>query len=183
MSFGGRHRRERLFSTGRKYCHNGGRAFRHHHGVGLHGVHDGDHGPVRLSPENALFAGKKLAGSGVRALWGQQWTRLPLFFTAARSTCPTGACFRPPSGASARHGSKGAMMAPSHGSLKRLVCRRKGIPGSGVRVLWGQGWARLPLPLARSTTATVALAFAHHHGDAASLVAEPRVMPGKDQGP
>jgi hypothetical protein len=33
-----------------KYCHNGGLAFAHHHGVGLPGVHDGDHGPFRRPP-------------------------------------------------------------------------------------------------------------------------------------
>jgi Bacterial capsule synthesis protein PGA_cap len=60
-----------------KYCRNGGMAFAHHHGVGLPGVHDGDHGPFRRSLENATFAGGKAAGSGVCALWGQQWTRLP----------------------------------------------------------------------------------------------------------
>jgi hypothetical protein len=47
-----------FFSSGEKYCHNGGMAFAHHHGVGLPGVHDGDHGPFRRSPENGCFAGE-----------------------------------------------------------------------------------------------------------------------------
>jgi hypothetical protein len=38
-------------------------AFAHHHG-GLPGVHGGDHGPFRRSPENGWFTGKKPQGPG-----------------------------------------------------------------------------------------------------------------------
>jgi hypothetical protein len=31
----------------------------------------------RAVPRNASFAGEKSTGSGVRALWGPEWTRLP----------------------------------------------------------------------------------------------------------
>src|SRR5215208_3498506 len=55
------------------------------------GVHDGDHGRFRRSSENCRFAGEKAAGSGVRALWGQQWTRLPFFLLIPGSTATTGA--------------------------------------------------------------------------------------------
>jgi hypothetical protein len=47
-----------------KYCRNGGMAFAHHHGVGLPGVHDGDHGPFRRSLENATLQGEKPQGPG-----------------------------------------------------------------------------------------------------------------------
>ena len=52
-------------------------AFAHHHFVGLPGVHDGDHGPSGGPLKTVGLQGKRAAGSGVRALWGQQWTRLP----------------------------------------------------------------------------------------------------------
>jgi hypothetical protein len=39
--------------------------------------------------KNGPFAGGKPQGAGVCALWGQQWTRLPI--AAARSTAATGA--------------------------------------------------------------------------------------------
>jgi hypothetical protein len=55
-----------FFSSGEKYCHNGGMAFAHHHGVGLPGVHDGDHGPFRRSLENARLQLRTSTGfSGV----------------------------------------------------------------------------------------------------------------------
>jgi hypothetical protein len=41
------------------------------------GVHLARSRPLPAVPRRRLFAGKKPAGSGVRALWGQQWTRLP----------------------------------------------------------------------------------------------------------
>ena len=40
-------------------------------------VHGRDHGPFSRPAENGWFAGKKSRVSGVRALWGQQWIRLP----------------------------------------------------------------------------------------------------------
>ena len=41
------------------------------------GVHDGDHGPSGGPLKTVGLQGERAAGSGVRALWGQQWTRLP----------------------------------------------------------------------------------------------------------
>jgi hypothetical protein len=58
-----------IFSRRKKYCHNGGMAFAHHHGVGLPGVHDGDHGPFRRSLETGLLQGKTRRGPG-SALFG-----------------------------------------------------------------------------------------------------------------
>jgi hypothetical protein len=47
-----------------KYCHNGGMAFAPGSASACLGVHDGDHGPFRRSPENSPFAGEKPQGLG-----------------------------------------------------------------------------------------------------------------------
>src|SRR5215216_7689700 len=67
------------------------------------GVHDAGHGPFRRSPKNSRFAGENGRVPGVRALWGQQWTRLPLLFSHARSTATTGAWPPPPQLPHRRH--------------------------------------------------------------------------------
>jgi hypothetical protein len=72
-----------LLSKPEKYCHNGGMAFAHHHGAGLAWDRKVDDGPFAWSPRNRRFAGERLTGSGVRALWGPQWTRLPTATSAA----------------------------------------------------------------------------------------------------
>jgi hypothetical protein len=43
----------------------------------LAGVHGGDHGPFRRSPENGRLQGKAAGLRGFVPFWGQQWTRLP----------------------------------------------------------------------------------------------------------
>ena len=41
------------------------------------GVQDGDDGPLPAVSRKRCLAGEKGLGSVIRALWGQQWTRLP----------------------------------------------------------------------------------------------------------
>jgi hypothetical protein len=59
-----------------------GRGLRTHSRRRLAGVHDGDHGPFRRSPENGDLQGKA-AESGGSCPLGQQWTRLPNAGTAS----------------------------------------------------------------------------------------------------
>jgi hypothetical protein len=109
-------------------------AFAHHHGVGLHGVHDGDHGPFRRSLKMPVLQGKQLAGSGVRALWGPQWTRLafPTSIPCPQSTATTGAWPSPQPrrrlAAKGRRpeGSAIAIMAPVAVPKNLRICRGKG---------------------------------------------------------
>jgi hypothetical protein len=59
------------FADAKKYCHNGGIAFAPHHGRRLaRGSMNGDHGPLRRSPENGRFAGRKAGGSRGPCLLG-----------------------------------------------------------------------------------------------------------------
>jgi hypothetical protein len=58
---------------------------------------------------------------------------------------------RPPIKASVSQGSKMAMMDPSHGPQKRLLCRGKSV-GSAIRVLWCPGWTRLAFGVADATS-------------------------------
>jgi hypothetical protein len=53
-----------------KYCHNGGMASPTTTASACLGVHDGDHGPFRRSPENGLLAGGKVTGVWGPCLWG-----------------------------------------------------------------------------------------------------------------
>jgi hypothetical protein len=72
-----------LLVGGNKYCHNGGltlarlRRPKSPRGA-ARGVRDGHDGPPSWSPRRRQFAGEMLQGLGVRALWGQQWARLPM---------------------------------------------------------------------------------------------------------
>jgi hypothetical protein len=79
-----------------KYCHNGGMALAHQHRSGWRGVQEGDHGPLRRSPESRWFAGKKPAGFGVRALWGRRCARLRSPGASHRGDRPRGVVGRPP---------------------------------------------------------------------------------------
>jgi hypothetical protein len=57
-----------------EYCHNGGMAFAHHHGVGLHGST-----MAIMVPSGGPLKTGGLQGNavdGFRAFWGQRWTRL-----------------------------------------------------------------------------------------------------------
>jgi hypothetical protein len=60
--FGGSNGLVCLFHGGHRYCHNGGMAFAHAHGVGLAGVQDGDDGPLPRSLEQAVMQGKVRRG-------------------------------------------------------------------------------------------------------------------------
>jgi hypothetical protein len=134
-----------IFHRRSKYCHNGGMAFAHRHGVGLAwGVHDGDHGPFRWSPENGRFAAGKAAGCGGPCSLGAAMDSTA-FFAIAGSTAPTRAWPSPTStGRRLGRESDKAIMAPPRGPWKPPFCRGKA-DGSRVRALWGPGWARLPL--------------------------------------
>jgi hypothetical protein len=124
------------------------------------GVHDGDHGPFRRSPENGWFAGEKSAGSGVRALWGPPWTRLP-FFAAMTSTAITGHGLRPPS----RRRLALGVQHSDHGPLRRSPENRlfagEKQQGPGSMPFGGSnGPVWLFLLVGRSTATTGARPFA-----------------------
>jgi hypothetical protein len=55
------------------------------------GVHEAIMAPPDGPLKTGVSQGKQPAGSGVRALWGPQWTRLPFFTADVRSTATTGA--------------------------------------------------------------------------------------------
>jgi hypothetical protein len=97
-----------------KYCHNGGIAFAHHHGVGLPGVHDADHGPFRRSPENSRFAGEKLQSPGSVPFGGSN--RLVCLFFCRREKYwhNGGMSFAHEQGGDGAE-SKKAILAPSRG--------------------------------------------------------------------
>ncbi len=122
-----------------KYCHNGGIAFAPHHGVGL------PRGPRRRSwplpavPRKWVICRGKRQGLGVRALWGPQWTRLPL--PGRRKYCHNGAWPSPTSygGLAAEGCQRGPpiaivvlIMVPK----KARICRGDSAE-YGVRALWG----------------------------------------------
>jgi hypothetical protein len=65
------------FSRREKYCHNGGIAFAHHHGVGLPGGSTTAIMAPSGGPLKAAVCRGKAAESGVRAFWGPEWTCLP----------------------------------------------------------------------------------------------------------
>lgn len=69
--------------------HNGSMGFvPNHRAASASGVREGDHGPSSRSLEMAGLQGK-CRRAGVRALWGQQWTRL-LFFHDRSKYCHNG---------------------------------------------------------------------------------------------
>jgi hypothetical protein len=43
------------------------------------------------APQKRRLCRENATGSGARALWGQQWTRLPFFLADGTSTATTGA--------------------------------------------------------------------------------------------
>ena len=101
--------------------------------------------PLRAVLENGWFAGKRPQRPGVRALWGQQWARLP-FCVNVRKYCPNGGMgfARDQLAASAAPG----VREGDHGPFRRLL-KTGGFAGetarvSGVRALWEQQWTRLP---------------------------------------
>jgi hypothetical protein len=146
------------FAHPRKYCHNGGMAFAHHHGVGLPGVHDGDHGPFQRSPENMWFAGEKFAGSGGPCPLGAAMGSSAFFFRAHKY-CHNGGSPSPPGQAAATPGWVRARGSPRHygggqgndrprlrpclHTQKMLICRQKDWWGAKMRVLWVRRCARL----------------------------------------
>jgi hypothetical protein len=116
------------------------------------GVHNGDHGPFRLSLGNGWFAGEQPQGPGVRALWGQQWARLA-FPTQTREVLPQrGHGLRPPP---RRLGSTTAITAPSGGSLETAGLQgnsrrvRGSVPFGGSN---GLVWLTEPRPRCRGYT-------------------------------
>src|SRR6266536_650773 len=64
--------RSSAFHTREKYCHSGAWPSPTTTASAWPGVHDGDHGPFRRSPENSLFAGKQAAGSGGPCAFGDR---------------------------------------------------------------------------------------------------------------
>jgi hypothetical protein len=98
-------------------------AFAHHHGVGLPGSTMAIMAPSGGPLKTAGVQGKSRRVPGVRALWGQRWTRLP-FFEDARSTATT-RVWRPPTSTAAAlaRESTTAIMAPSGGPLEAPTLR------------------------------------------------------------
>jgi hypothetical protein len=72
-----------------KYCHNGGMAFAPGSASACLGVHDGDHGPFRRSPENSPFAGEKPQGLGSVPFGGSDGL-VCLFLHGGRKYCHNG---------------------------------------------------------------------------------------------
>ena len=70
------------FRSRKKHWHNGAwpspptAAAASREGTSARGVRDRHHGPRRGPPRSRPFAGERAMGSGNRALWGPQWTRL-----------------------------------------------------------------------------------------------------------
>jgi hypothetical protein len=87
------------------------------------GVHERHHGPLSGHLKTGLFAGKRPKGSGIRALWGQRWARLPFFLSRHGKYCHKGAWPSPHNvaateiadGVRAGRGSWNSVMEQRHG--------------------------------------------------------------------
>jgi hypothetical protein len=106
------------------------------HGVGLPGSTMAIMVPSRGPPKTGDLQGKA-AESGVRALWGQQWTRLP--FTPGASTATTGAwgSLQPASCVAAPRGPRRRIMAPPAGPPESRPLQGKSRRVREVRALCG----------------------------------------------
>jgi len=92
------------------------------------GVQEGDHGPLVRPPEKVRLAGEKAWGSMIRALWCPGWTRLPFLPNRLDKYCHNGAWPSPTHhGVGFTRGPTPAVMAPSRGPQKRLLCRGKAV--------------------------------------------------------
>jgi hypothetical protein len=144
------------------------------HGVGLPGSTMAIMVPSRGPPKTGDLQGKA-AESGVRALWGQQWTRLP--FTPGASTATTGAwgSLQPASCVAAPRGPRRRIMAPPAGPPESRPLQGKSRRVREVRALCGPPWTRL-----RSREFPGALASAHSPGRARGAKKEDRSPYARD---
>ena len=135
------------FPRREKYCHNGAWPSPHHHGGGLPGVHDGDHGPSRRTLETAVLQGKSRRVRGSVPFGGRNG--LVCLLADARSTATTGAGPSPATTAGRAAGVPARGVCNRHRGPRCVVpweqsfCRGKGLE-TVIRTLWGRhGLVRL----------------------------------------
>jgi hypothetical protein len=132
-----------------KYCHDGGMAFAHHHGglapegLPARRCPRSPSWPRSWFPRSRSLQGKNRRVPGVRALWGQQWTRLPFCFSRKKYCHHGGVAFAHLTAALACESTTAIMALPA-------ALEAAGLQGNavdGFRAFWGQRWTRLLVAL------------------------------------